>query len=92
MALKYHPKNDSSFQAAEKFIEISQAYEMLNPMKKTENKKKMSQNTYMSDFNRVMKDYLGAEMGVKQHQGKSKVMDADLYSESKNVKRVGDKK
>jgi DnaJ-class molecular chaperone len=56
--LKYHPKNDSSFQAAEKFIEISQAYEMLNPTTKTE-KKRITNNTFMSDFNKAMKDYMG---------------------------------
>lgn len=77
--MKYHPKNDSSFKAAEKFIQISQAFEMLNPLTKTDKKKK-AYNTYMSDFNNIMKEYMGSEVGIKHHKDNLKTMTAELYN------------
>ena len=46
----------------------------------------------MSDFNNIMKEYMGSEVGIKHHKDNLKTMTAELYNQSKNVKKVGDKK
>lgn len=55
--MKYHPKKDSSFEAAEKFINISRAFDMLNE-KETENKTKTV--SFADEFEKSMKDILAS--------------------------------
>lgn len=56
LALKYHPKVDSSSEAAEKFISISRAYEMIN--------EELSQNSmsYLTKFDNNIKGLLKNEV------------------------------
>lgn len=42
--MKYHPKNDSSLEAGEKFIQIAKAYEILCEEGQNKGKNKLSGN------------------------------------------------
>lgn len=49
----------------------------------------------MSEFNNSVREYMNSEAGIRTsygQKGKSQVKIAQLYSESTNVKRLGDKK
>lgn len=89
LALKYHPKVNSSPEAAEKFINISRAYEMIN--------QELSQNSmsYLTKFDNSIKDLLNTEMDSThstKHGLSYKIHGAELYSEHTNVKRIGNRK
>jgi hypothetical protein len=97
LAMKYHPKNDSSVEAGERFIDVARAYEMLTSeeAERREGKKKPGHSGLAEEFMSTVQKCVDNEDSSAQKEvggGKSRLRIAQLYHETTNVKRLGHKK
>ena len=100
LAIKFHPKNDSSPEAATKFAEIGKAYETILSGEKSKQLNNLGYRSFFDEFDKEInekfypKEVKGEKEGKNEKEPKSKELNKEesqfgvLYSESSNFESV----